>query len=89
MKRFLLCVLPPAAAVVTRLHEEEREGTWKVDGAALKLDSCAAALLNVKPLQCTRQSSIVTAAAQGRSGTFTNGLGTSSPNDREYAEYVP
>lgn len=73
--------------------KKKRSGTWKVEGARLVLDSfmtCDGFELNDKPaLSCTLASTIITAAAQGRSGTFQKELGESSPNDTEFAEYVP
>jgi hypothetical protein len=73
--------------------KKRREGTWRVDGAALVLDSfmrCDGFTLNGKDaLRCTLSSTIVTAAAQGRTGTFQKGIGTSSPDDTEFADYGP
>jgi len=73
--------------------KKKREGTWKVDGAQLVLDAfmrCDGFTLNDKDaLRCTLATSIVTAAAQGKSGTFQNGIGMSSPDDSEFADYVP
>lgn len=72
---------------------KRREGTWRVEGAQLVLDSymrCDGFTLNDKDaLRCTLATSIVTSAAQGRSGTFRNGIGDSSPDDSEYADYAP
>lgn len=73
--------------------KKRREGTWKVEGTQLVLDAflrCDGFTFNgADALRCTLASSIVTAAAQGKSGTFKNGFGTSSPDDSEYADYVP
>jgi hypothetical protein len=73
--------------------KKKREGTWRIDGAQLVLDAfmrCDGFTLNDRDaLRCTLASSIVTAAAQGRSGTFQNGIGMSSPDDSEFADYVP
>lgn len=73
--------------------KKKRTGTWRVEGARLALDSymlCDGFELNGKPaLNCTLASPIITAAAQGRSGTFQKEIGESSPNDTEFAEYVP
>jgi hypothetical protein len=73
--------------------KKKREGTWKIDGAQLVLDSflrCDGFTLNGKDaLRCTLGASIVTTAAQGKSGTFQNGFGMSSPDDSEFADYVP
>jgi hypothetical protein len=73
--------------------QKKREGTWRVDGAHLVLDSfmrCDGFELNTKPaLRCTLTSTIVTAAAVNRSGTFKQRLGASSPDSSEFADYVP
>jgi len=73
--------------------KKRREGTWRIDGAQLALDAfmkCDGFELNGKDaLRCTLASSIVTAAAQGRSGTFQKGIGESSPDDSEFADYAP
>lgn len=73
--------------------KKKREGTWKVEGAQLVLDSfmrCDGFTLNDRDaLRCTLSTTIVTAAAQGRSGTFQKGIGMSSPDDSEFADYVP
>lgn len=73
--------------------KKKRMGTWRVDGAQLVLDAymrCDGFTLNDKDaLRCTLSSSIITAAAQGRSGTFQNGIGPASPDDSEFAGYVP
>jgi hypothetical protein len=72
---------------------KRREGTWRVDGAQLALDSfmrCDGLAQDGKDvLRCTLGASIVTPAAQGKSGTFRNGFGMSSPDDSEFADYVP
>jgi hypothetical protein len=73
--------------------KRRREGTWKVEGAKLVLGSfmtCDGFSLDDKPaLHCTLSSSIVTPAAQGRTGTFQKRFSASSPDDTEFAEYVP
>ena len=73
--------------------KKKRTGTWRVDGLQLVLDSymrCDGFTLNGKDaLRCTLSSSIITAAAQGRSGTFQNGIGPATPDDSEFADYVP
>jgi hypothetical protein len=73
--------------------KKRRSGTWRVDGAKLVLDSfmsCDGLLFNDKPaLRCTLSAPILTADAQGRSGTFQRRLGESSPDDSEFADYVP
>jgi len=73
--------------------KKRRSGTWRVDGAKLVLDSfmsCDGFLFNDKPaLRCTLSAAILTADAQGRSGTFQNRFGASSPDDSEFADYVP
>jgi len=73
--------------------KKRRSGTWRVEGAKLVLDSfmsCDGFLFNDKPaLRCTLGAPILTADAQGRSGTFQKRLGDSSPDDSEFADYVP
>ena len=73
--------------------QRKRTGTWKVDGAKLVLDSwmsCTAMDFNDKPaLYCTLTTTIVTPAAQGRSGMYRPRFGASSPDDSEFADYVP
>jgi len=73
--------------------KKQRTGTWRIDGAQLVLDSfmrCDGLALNGKDvLRCTLSSAIITAVAQGRAGTFQNGFGESSPDDSEFADYVP
>lgn len=73
--------------------KKKRTGTWRIDGAQLALDAfmrCDGFALNGKDaLRCTLSSSIITAAAQGRAGTFQNGIGPASPDDSEFADYVP
>jgi hypothetical protein len=73
--------------------KKRREGTWRIDGAQLALDAfmrCDGFTLNGKDaLRCTLSSTIVTAAAQGRAGTFQNGIGMASPDDSEFADYGP
>jgi hypothetical protein len=73
--------------------KKRRTGTWRIDGAQLVLDSymrCDGFTLNGKDaLRCTLSSTIVTAAAQGRAGTFQKGIGDASPDDSEFADYVP
>jgi len=73
--------------------KKRRSGTWHVEGAKLALDSfmsCDGLLFNDKPaLRCTLSQAIITGDAQGRSGTFQKRLGESSPDDSEFADYVP
>lgn len=73
--------------------KKRREGTWRIDGASLVLDAfmrCDGFTLNSKDaLRCTLTSTIVTAAASGRAGTFQNGIGMASPDDSEFADYAP
>lgn len=73
--------------------KKRREGTWRIDGAALALDSfmrCEGFTFNDKDaLRCTLTQSIVTSAASGRAGTFRTGIGLASPDDSEFAEYAP
>ena len=73
--------------------QRRRSGTWKVEGAQLVLDSfmrCDGFEFNSQPaLRCTLTSPILTAAAQNRSGTFKKRLSESSPDDSEFAGYVP
>ena len=73
--------------------KKKRQGTWKVEGAQLALDSfmrCDGFEFNGRDaLRCTLSTSIITPAAQGRSGTFKNGISASSPDDSEFADYVP
>lgn len=73
--------------------KKRREGTWRVDGAQLALDAfmrCDGFTLNGRDaLRCTLSQAIVTPAAQGRTGTFQNGIGQASPDDSEFADYVP
>lgn len=73
--------------------KKRRTGTWRIDGAQLALDSfmrCDGFAFNGRDaLRCTLSSTIITAAAQGRAGTFQKGLGEASPDDSEFADYVP
>lgn len=73
--------------------KKRRAGTWRIDGAQLVLDAymrCDGFALDGRDaLRCTLTSPIITAAAQGRAGTFRNGIGESSPDDSEFADYVP
>jgi hypothetical protein len=73
--------------------KKRREGTWKIEGAQLVLDAylrCDGFMLNGKDaLRCTLAAPIITAAAQGKTGTFQNGIGPSSPDDTEFADYGP
>jgi hypothetical protein len=72
--------------------KKRRSGTWRVDGASLVLDSymrCDGFSFNGRDaLRCTLSSPIITAAAQGRAGTFQNATGASTPDDSEWADYV-
>ncbi|MDQ3338165.1 MAG: hypothetical protein M4D80_23615 [Myxococcota bacterium] len=73
--------------------KKKRMGTWRIEGAQLVLDSymrCDGFAFNGKDvLRCTLSSAIITPAAQGRAGTFQNGIGAASPDDSEFADYVP
>jgi hypothetical protein len=73
--------------------KKHREGTWRVDGAQLVLDAfmrCDGFTFNDSDaLRCTLTSTIVTPAAQGSAGTFRKAFGESSPDDSEFADYVP
>ncbi|MBA3397161.1 MAG: hypothetical protein H0T89_31320 [Deltaproteobacteria bacterium] len=71
--------------------KKRRSGTWRVDGAELVLDThmrCTSFTFNDRDvLRCTLTNPIITAAAQGRAGTFKPGF-AASPDDSEFADYV-
>lgn len=73
--------------------KKKRTGTWRIEGATLVLDSymsCDGLTFNNQPaLHCTLDAAIVTAAAQGRSGTFKKAFGPTSPDDSEFTAYQP
>lgn len=73
--------------------KKKRTGTWRIEGAKLVLDSymsCDGLTFNNQPaLRCTLDTAIVTAAAEGRSGTFQKAFGPTSPDDSEYTAYQP
>ncbi|MDQ3364955.1 MAG: hypothetical protein M3680_05960 [Myxococcota bacterium] len=73
--------------------KKRRMGTWRIEGTELELDSfmrCGGFTFNGKDaLRCTLETAIMTPAAVGRTGTFDPGFGTSSPDDSEFADYVP
>jgi hypothetical protein len=72
---------------------KRRSGTWRIDGSKLRLGdlvSCDGMALDDRPvLRCTLDGVILTTAAQGRSGTFAFGFGEATPDDTEFADYVP
>ena len=72
---------------------KKRTGTWHVEGAQLALDEfmrCDGFTFNEHDaLRCTLAAPILTADAVGRSGTFGKAFGDSSPDDSEFADYVP
>jgi hypothetical protein len=72
---------------------KRKSGTWKVEGSKLVLGawmSCDGTLLNDKPaLRCTLTQTIVTSAAQGRSGMWEKAFGMKSPDDSEWTDYQP
>ncbi len=73
--------------------KKKRSGTWKVEGAQLVLDSfmrCDGITFNDKPaLRCTLSAPILSAGAANRSGMFQKRISASSPDNSEFAEYVP
>lgn len=73
--------------------KKKRTGTWRVEGAHLVLDafmSCDGLTFNGKPkLRCTLNQTIVSPGAQGKAGMVDKMLGTSTPDDSEFADYVP
>jgi len=70
-----------------------RPGTWSIEGTKLVLGntmSCDGITFNgADAMECTLDTTVITPAAQGRSGMFRKDLGASTPNDSDFAGYTP